>query len=311
MHDIFEDIAHMQTNIEPLNINGLKGRVLRISAKKPAKSSEILLIYGHHSSLERMYGIAEAFSEYGTVTMPDLPGFGGMDSFYKIGMKPTLDNLADYLATFVKLKYRRKQVKIVGMSLGFAIATRMLQRYPDLVKKVDVLVSMVGMTHKSDFKLSRTRQFLFRSAGRILSHRLPAFLFYNIILHPAVIRTFYSRTHNAKHKFKDLDAKSHKQITEFEVILWRINDVRTYGLTGNIMLTLDNCQKQINLPVHHISVNDDQYFDNAVIEQHMRVIFTDFIDYRISLPAHAPSIIASAEDAKPFAPKKLGQVLSL
>ena len=86
------------------------------------------MLYGHHSSLERVYGLAEDMSQYGNVTIPDYPGFGGMDSFYKIGMKPTLDNLADYLATFVKLRYRGKKVTIVGMSLGFVIATRMLQR---------------------------------------------------------------------------------------------------------------------------------------------------------------------------------------
>ena len=90
--------------ITPLIINGLHGRVLHIDAtKKTAANLEILLIYGHHASLERMFGIVEDIAQYGNVTVPDLPGFGGMDSFYKIGEKPTLDNLADYLATFIKL----------------------------------------------------------------------------------------------------------------------------------------------------------------------------------------------------------------
>src|SRR3712207_1180020 len=89
--------------IEPLNINRLEGRMLRLPAPdtKQAAGREILFVYGHHSSLERWWGLIQALNRYGAVTMPDLPGFGGMDSFYKIGKKPTIDNLADYVAAFI------------------------------------------------------------------------------------------------------------------------------------------------------------------------------------------------------------------
>lgn len=131
--------------IKPLSINGLKGRVLKIPAKKKTtgSKSEILIIYGHHSSLERMFTIAQSISRHGNVTMPDLPGFGGMDSFYKIGEKPTLDNMADYLATFIKLNYRNKKINIGGMSFGFLVITRMLQKYPKLANKINILVNHV------------------------------------------------------------------------------------------------------------------------------------------------------------------------
>jgi pimeloyl-ACP methyl ester carboxylesterase len=101
-------------------------------------------VYGHHSSLERWWGVVQDLNQYGGVTMPDLPGFGGMQSLYKIGEKPDVDTLADYLAAFVKLRYKRRRVTIAGLSFGFVVATRMLQRYPDLVKKVDLLISVAG-----------------------------------------------------------------------------------------------------------------------------------------------------------------------
>src|SRR3954470_17459407 len=130
--------------IVPLNINRLDGRMLRLPAKsaRQAKNREILFVYGLHSSLERWWGLTQVLSRYGNVTMPDLPGFGGMDSFYKIGKKPTLDNMADYLAAFIKLRYKNKKLIIAGMSFGFVIATRLLQRYPELTKKVALLVSI-------------------------------------------------------------------------------------------------------------------------------------------------------------------------
>ena len=310
MHDIFTDIASMQKNIQPLNMNGLRGRVLRLPSESKKYDREILLVYGHHSSLERMYGFAEALSTRGNVTMPDLPGFGGMDSFYTIGMKPTLDTMADYLATFVKLKYRRKKVTIVGMSYGFIVVTRMLQRYPDLAKRVDILISLVGFAHSSDFRFTAKRMLLYRTLTRTFSYRLPAFIFYNVALHPTVIKTAYKHTYNAKHKFQNLDPDVEKQMLGFEVVLWCTNDLRTHAYTNHSMLVLDNCSKQVDLPVHHIAVKNDQYFDNAVVEQHMRIIFSDFIEYPISVEAHAPSIVANKKAAQPFIPKKLRTLLS-
>lgn len=301
----------MQKYIKPLNMNGLNGRMLRIpSIKKHRKNREILLIYGHHASLERMFGIAEALSEYGNVITPDLPGFGGMESFHSIGMKPTLDNMADYLAAFVKLKYRGKRFTIVGMSLGFVIATRMLQRYPELAKKVDLLISIVGFSHKYDMKFSRPRYLAYLNGSRVFTHRLPAAFFYNICLHPTLIRTFYSKTHNAKKKLMSLSGSEKKSAVEFEVDLWRINDVRTYMEMTIVMLTLDNCKKQIDLPVHHISVENDQYFDHTVVEQHLRVIYNDFTEHVAVIPNHAPSILATKEEADPFIPASIKKLLS-
>src|SRR5476651_1354705 len=103
--------------VYPLNMNRLKGRMLRLPAPKN-KKRDILFVYGHHTRLERIFGVSEYLNKYGSVTVPDLPGFGGMETFYKIGEKPTLDNMADYLAAFVKLRYRHRRVTIMGMSMG-------------------------------------------------------------------------------------------------------------------------------------------------------------------------------------------------
>src|SRR5689334_14666025 len=101
--------------IMPLNMNGLQGRMLYMPAKKKP-GRDLLVIYGHHALLERWWGLVQNFNQYGSVTMPDLPGFGGMDSFYKIGQKPDLDNYADYLAAFIKLRFRNRRISIAGIS---------------------------------------------------------------------------------------------------------------------------------------------------------------------------------------------------
>ncbi len=309
MKNIFPNYEVMNSHIQPLNINGLRGRMLRIPAAKNMKK-EILLLYGHHASIERQYGLAEELSKYGNVTMPDFPGFGGMDSFYKIGMKPTLDTMADYLATFVKMRYKRKKVTVIAMSLGFVITTRMLQKYPELTDKVEVLVSLVGFTRNDDMKIKKSVRNLYLIVSRFFRHKITSALFYNVILHPAIIRLFYAKTPNAKHKFAHLSRDDFKRGIEFEIFLWRSNEVRTYMEMAIAMLTFDNCTAQIKLPVHHVSVANDQYFDNAVVEQHMRVIFTDFTEFKAVLPNHAPSVVATAEEAAPFIPKKLRKLLA-
>lgn len=295
--------------IVPVNINGLNGRMMRVPAP-PNANREILFVYGHHSTIERWWGLIQVLNEYGAVTVPDLPGFGGMDSMYKLGQEPTLDVMADYLAAFVKMHYKRRRVTIAGLSFGFIVATRMLQRYPDLVKKVDLLVSVVGFAHRDDFMFSPMRHRGYIAATSLLSHKVPSVFFKNVLLHPTLLRLVYARTHNAKHKFKDVSKQEFAKLMDFEVHLWHANDARTHMATTKEMLTVDNCQKKVALPVWHVGVAGEKYFDNNRVEQHYRVIFTDFNVAISDLDNHAPSVIATKAQAAPLIPQKIRDMLA-
>lgn len=285
----------------PLNMNGLRGRLLRLPPKK-GKSREILLVYGHHSSLERWYSFAQVLNDYGAVTMPDLPGFGGMDSFYKIGEKPDLDTMADYLASIVKLRYKNRRISVAGISYGFLVVTRMLQRYPEIAAKVDFVASIAGFAHHEDFKFTPRRTFAYKHLSRSFSNRPMSALFRNIALHPSVLRAVYHRTHNAKNKFEGYDEQQKKALTDFETILWRINDARTWISTSHTLFTVDNCTVRVDLPVHHIGVDEDNYFDNQLVEQHMRIIFSDFVLHKANLDRHVPNILADKKEATRMVP---------
>jgi len=295
--------------IVPLNINGMEGRMLSMPAPKNRKR-EILFIYGHHSSLERWWGVMQVLNRYGAITMPDLPGFGGMDSFYSIGKKPTLDNLADYLAAFIKLRYNRKKITIVGMSFGFVIATRMLQMYPEQTNKVTTLVSLVGFSHHDDLTFSKTRFLQYNLLSKTFKHRPFNYFFRYVCLNSHVLRAVYARTNNAKHKFAQAeDEADFKRLMDVEVGLWQSNDVRTYMYTTQIMLKLDNCGVRVDLPVWHVRSVSDHFFDNYLVEQHLRIIFKDFHSAEIDLGAHAPSVIADEATAAPLIPPKIRRLL--
>jgi len=291
--------------IVPLNMNGLQGRMMVLPAPKAHPDNEILYVYGNHSLIERWWGLAQVLNRYGKLTMPDLPGFGGMDSLYTIGKKPTLDNMADYLASFVKWRYKRKRVVIVGFSYGFLVTTRMLQRYPELAKQVDFLVSAVGFTHHEDFSFSKTRKAFYRWAPALFTNRPMAFFFRTVALNGWVLRTFYRHTFNAKKKFEDADSEMAKLLMDMEIELWQRNDVRTRMQCYVDMFTVDNCKKRVELPVWHVSALADQYFNRNAVEQHMRIIFNDFNEAQNKSKRHTPTVIATAKESEMFVPLKV------
>ncbi len=296
--------------IQPLYINGLNGRMLHLPAPK-GHTRELLVIYGHHALLERWWGLVQNFNDFGAVTMPDLPGFGGMDSFYKIGKSATIDNYADYLAAFIKMRYKRKRVTIVGISFGFVVATRMLQRYPELTSHVDFLISAVGFMHRDDFLFTKNRWRFYYYTAAIFTFPPLAFLFRYIGLNGQVLRAIYSRTHNAKHKFAEVvgDQDKFDDMMNLEVQLWQKNDVRTYMKTTMEFLSLDNCQKSVALPVWHVCTKHDFYFNNDIIEQHMRTVFSDFYRAYINIKTHAPSILADKNASAVMIPTVLRREL--
>ena len=295
--------------IKPLNINRLEGRVLRLPAPSARRNREILLLYGSHSSLERMYTLATEFNRYGPVTMPDWPGFGGMDSLFKIGKKPDIDTMADYLAAFVKLRYRRRRFTIVGMSYGFTVATRMCQRYPELAAKVDFVVSVVGFARYDDFKIAPATFFWMKIGTRILKQRLPCLLASAVIKGPTVSAT-YNLLAKSHVKMKDAEPAERQRRIEFEKILWRINDLRTYFYTIDSMFRIDLCDKQTALSVYHVAAQNDQYFDNKLVEQHLAVIYANVATIDIKLDAHMPTIVATPKEVAPFIPNKLRRLLA-
>lgn len=274
------------------------------------KNKNILLIYGHHAMLERWWGLVQNLNDYGAVTMPDLPGFGGMDSFEKIGRKPDLDAFADYLAAFIKFRYKRKRVTIVGISFGFVVVTRMLQRYPELSRKVDILVSIVGFMHRDDFVYSPRQRGVFRRATRFFATKPVAFLIRYGALNRFVLTTLYVKLPNSKRRMIEVTEEEFQSTIDFEVQIWKANDVRTHWLTTSEFLNLDNCTRPIKLPVYHVASEMDHYFNNEIVKQHMLIVFTDYHRYTARSKAHTPSILADKRASSVLIPPPLRKVLA-
>ncbi len=291
--------------IHPMQLQGLKGRVLHIPGPKGSKS-QVMFVYGHHSSLERWWGIMDLFSQHHTVTMPDLPGFGGMDSLYKNDKAASFDNLADWLAEFVRKTYKGQKVTLVGMSLGFVIITRMLQRHPDLTQNVNKLISLFGFASSDDFRMTPNSRFWNSLLANFFALPITSDLYRALLLNPTVLRAGYHKTKNAKQKFAGLNPEQKRETMDFEVELWRVNELRTHFRTAAEFLTFKPTPEQIDLPVYHIAVHNDRYFKLDRVEKHFRQIFNDYhLLIELKSGTHAPTVVKSAEEADPIIPKEL------
>lgn len=304
-------MSEFENSITNLSINGMDGRMLYLKSPQPT-DKEILLIYGHHASIERMAGFAQYMSRFGNVTICDLPGFGGMDSFYDINMSPDLDNYADYLASFIKIKYKNKKFSVVAMSFSFLILTRMLQKYPKITKQMDDIFSFVGFTHYQDFRLKKSYKRAIKLTAKTFSGSVSSTIFrYTFLLSPVISLTYLavSRKHA---KMSGAGFAELKRRIKAEVKLWQINDVRTRMSTILIMFSVDLCKynQRVNHKVHHIYVKNDVYVDQYMTEQHMNVIYDDYEAIESPMTNHMPSIVADAEEASLFIPPAVVEKLS-
>jgi hypothetical protein len=186
----------------------------------------------------------------------------------------------------------------------------MLQRYPELRRKVDMVISIAGFAHYEDFEFSRNRRRMYLLGTWIFQHKIPAVLFRNLALHPAVIKGVYSKTYNAKDKFAGLSDEETKAVAEFEVQLWRMNEVRTHMKTNNEFLQVNNCTVQVPLTVWHVSVPSDKYFNKHVVEQHLNIAYAKVESLTAQSDKHAPSVVADKKAAGVFFPRKLRAALN-
>lgn len=252
----------------------------------------------------------DLFSKHASITMPDLPGFGGMDSLYTVGRTASIDALADWLAEFVRLTYHDRKVTIVGMSLGFVIVTRMLQRHPELIGRVNKLVSLFGFASSNDFKMSASSKFWNSLLAKTFSLPITSDFYRLLLLNPFVLRAGYHKTKNARQKFEGLSIEQKHDNMEFEIKLWQANDLRTHMQTAAEFLDFDNTHTKVNLPVYHVAVHNDRYFNNQSVENHFRQVFSDYhLIVELSGGTHAPTVVRTAAEAEPLTPKEMLDIL--
>ncbi len=288
--------------ILPININGMDGRYLRIEGISRHTKKEILLVYDLESNLEKWWGLAVVLASHSNVTMVDLPGIGGMNSFYSIGLKPTLDNMADYLASFIKLMYKRKRLSIIGVGFGFVLVTRMLQRNADLRSKVNLLICFNGYAHRDDFIVKPLDKKIMQIYSTLFSNRLIAGLLrISLYSTPALLIRYPLKNFRSSK-----NGPSKEFMRQFMIDLMKTNDVRTRMFLKRELLNLDNCSAQLNIPLWHVTTsNSDKSINRRLVEQHFRVIFKDYHQLPAKVGRTIPLVLNNQKLAIKYLPGKV------
>lgn len=284
--------------IADFSLNGLRGRRLCMPSSGSNQPQSILLIYGIHSSLERMYSTAEFLSDFGSVTMIDLPGIGGMDSFYSIGLKPTLDTYADYLYSALKSLKLCQGVKVVAMSFGFLVVTRMLQKHPDAQAWFDDVISFVGFGRTSDFNDYKRKHRNYLPISTLFSTSLGGWLVKRVVFNPLSLRLMFGifRTFNPKYKHGMATDPDGSLAMELE--LWQKNDARTrfelYKLIFDFDLTRGTTHP-IKVRLHDMTTPSDQYFNPKKVSETLTLLYSKVSRSTANMLLHAPSIIGDKQ----------------
>lgn len=281
---------------------GLRGRYWDAPAYKSQHNQHlIVMIYGHHASLERNQGILQHLRHFGRVLIFDLPGFGGMESFYKIKEKPTLDNYVSFIHLFLKRKIPANQkFTLISMSLGFIMVTRLLSLHPAYSRRIPLLISLVGFLRGKNLRFTPLRRFLYLLGSRLIATRPGAFIFRYLILNSWVIKAFYANTKLAKAKFAQMSQQETEQALETEVRLWQDNDVRTWAYTSRLMLEINLVGESIKNDLHHITVREDQFLDGNLNLSDLKQTYGSVVCHQIPLQQHAPTTIADDKEAGRF-----------
>jgi pimeloyl-ACP methyl ester carboxylesterase len=235
--------AHISNKLlKKLDINGLSGRMLLLP--KPTKNAkQMLLVYGINSSLERVYPLATTLNKQVAVTVPDLPGLGGMDGMHRIGMGSSLDDMTDYIATIIKLHFPKQKFILAGLDTGFAIVNNLLARYPEIASRVEFVVSLGGINDWRELQMP---------TARLRAHR---------ILSKVVTRPL---TSSAAHGMATLLRPRLRHVTP---------DLKTYLQVRHSLLHLKRPSNRFNQKVHYFPGTDTIAVDQTTVMKHLKELY--------------------------------------
>lgn len=254
-------MSSSKNKIQSLRINRLVGRVYKSENTKSKK--QILLVSGVGGSIENTEGLIKILSRIGNVVRPDMPGIGGMTSFYSIGRKPNIKAYADYLRAFTKLRYKKtNKITVVTIGEGLLFVTKLLIDYPDLQKNIKTVVSIGGIVHKNDLKVSPSKKLLIKIAPKLHNIKFLDWMAKILIINTPIIYKFvHGNNQNERN---------------FAVNMWRESNLRTRLFLENELTKTDLCNSPINTPLHYMFGPLVLPTNKYSIKHHLPVVYKNF-----------------------------------
>lgn len=298
---------------KPYIYKDLKGRYLHLPAVNKEAKRTFVLLYGQHATLERIEPIIGALTEFGDVYAVDNPGFGGMDSSYKIHEYPSLKFYAGHLKNFLDtIVPKDRLVTLLGVSFGFQIITETLQDYPEFNPRIEQAISFVGFVSHKDFHLPLSYKLPLIDVIGNLSRSWFGSKIVELFLHDWMITSIYRLSKPIQAKVKSMKSSDVKAYAGEQAWLWRVNDIRTHGVTAiDFIKKNDLTGYRIKTPAMHVGVPKDHLLDNSLVVKELSKIYEPFETFELHLANHAPLDLDSKEKVLDLLPEELRSKLKV
>lgn len=291
--------------ISTISIGGHDTRKLFL---KSDKKNNYLIVYGHHSNIERIYSLALFLNRYGSVTAVDLPGHAGIPAKWK---NPKFGNYADYLKECINHLYKDDdRVNIVTMSYGFILVTTLLQMYPELQPKIARVISLGSFTSDKQLNFSWLLKNIYRITSWVLSRSMVVFLVETMILkNKWCLRWIITSSLRRSPKTKGVDRIQFNKIVDMEMNLWSGSDFETHYKTTLKMLKFSLPEEKIASSLINLYSKSDQYIIPEKSINAINRIYQDAIHLPVDLKSHAPSLVADVKEIEDMMPRELTGLL--
>lgn len=291
---------------------GLNGRFGYWPSRKKALGRTFVLLYGQHSTLERLEVFAEVLSEYGEVYAVDAPGFGGMEPSYKLNTHPSLAFFADNLENFINSRIGpEKIITIVGISYGFQVATQLLGTRPLLAERTEAIISFVGFMSYRDFVMPAAYNFWLKNFIGNLGRLKFGSKIIDVFTSAPGLRAIYLLSKRTNVRTKNMPKEEFKGYVDGQLDLWHNSDNRTHAATAwDFWHHNDLTSFRIRTACYHVGVPNDHLLDNKRIVDEMSVVYRPFEAFELGLDTHAPVDELTPDVIKGWFPDKIKTVLS-
>lgn len=262
-----------------------------------------------------MSSIAFYLSRFGTVISPDLPGIGGMDSFYKVGRKFSIDNYAELLFEILKkekIDQKKQEVVLAGMSFGFIVSTRMLQLHPEAARWFSKVMCIGAFGRWSDFQRNLPRDRVLRYA-KIGNSAVGSFIIKTLFMRDWPLKLYFWFLRFRKNVKYDKKGQAYRDLVEMELSLWKENDTRTRFAIYKLFCTFDLTKpktEKIKTHVYSLFIPADQWVNAKRVHKTLRKLYKSVDEIPLDSKVHAPSVISSESEIEDMFGDSIAKVLS-
>lgn len=292
--------------IRDIEIMGLKGRELIIDNPE-IDDKNFLYLGGQHNLIEKLYPVADFLSEYGNVYFPDTPGFGGMDSFVKIGKPIDIDSYADYLHQYI-LDKDLKNIWLCSTSISTLFTIRLLQKYPELHPRINNVMALVGLAHGRDFAIAQHMKLPIIALCKFAQFRIGSSIAHAIGFNRYSFKILMWAIRRGHSKFNETKPEEIEQHMATEAKCWQVNDHQTHAKSTLFMFGADleqPGQDKIPFTMHNATVSSDQYFDQYRMEVSMNNLFDGYKRFIIVQDVHSPADLGTKAGLQEKIPAEL------